>query len=600
MSSCTASRLNLVVVGHVDHGKSTLLGRLLADTGSLPEGKLKQIRELCDRTAKPFEYAFLLDALKDERAQGITIESARVFFKTAARHYVVIDAPGHIEFVKNMVTGAAQAEAALLVIDAHEGLQENSSQHATLLSMLGIRQLAVVVNKMDLVAYRQEAFEAVVAAFSTFLSRLGITAGSWIPVAAREGANVVAPAIEMPWFTGPTLLEVLEAFECAGPAVGGPFRMPVQDVYKFTNFNDDRRIIAGTVESGRVRVGDELVFYPSGRRARAVTFETFNEPRRTQATAGETVGFIASPQVYVARGELAGRADECAPQVTSRIRARLFWLGCEPLTTQRDCVFKLGTVRVLARVEMIHQVIDASDLRDLGELKEIARNQVAECTLKLHRAIAFDLSADLAATGRFVLVEDHDIRGGGIVIAALTDRDERTRNRVLVRDARWVSGHVSPEQRAARYGQRPTLVLITGEVSTDRKELARRLESQLFDEGRHVYFLAMGSVLYGVDADLGHGDEQRFEHFRRLGEVAHILLDAGLILIVSVAALTEDDLDTIKTALPVASIYTVWVGDRVTTNLRYDATLGDVERGERGALALKTLLEERDVIPKTC
>jgi len=588
-----ASRLHLVIAGHVDHGKSTLVGRLLADTNSLPAGKLDEIRALCDRTSKPFEYAFLIDALKDERAQGITIDAARVFFTTATRHYIILDAPGHIEFLKNLITGAAGAEAALLVIDGQEGIQENSRRHATMLSMLGIRQLAVVVNKMDLAGYRQDRFDGVVAAFRVFLDRLGVTAQTWIPVSARHGGNVVSRAPEMPWFTGPTVLEALEAFRPQPLAVDRPFRMPVQDVFKFTKFDDDRRIIAGTVEAGRARVGDELVFYPSGKRARVETIEAFHAPARREVAAGEATGFTVSPQVYTTRGELAARADEPAPHVTTRMRVSLFWLDHEPLTTDRDYLFKIGTARAPVRLEAIHAVIDASDLGDTGEHRRVERHQVAECTLKVQRAVAFDLAADLAATGRFVLVHNYDIRGGGIIAAALPDRDESARSQVFIRNAKWTSSYVSPERRAGRYHQRPTLVLVTGEASTDRKEIARQLEAQLFDEGRHVYFLGMGNVLYGVDADLPRGQEQRREHFRRLAEVANLLLDAGLILIVSAAELTEDDLDVLKTSLPPELIYTVWVGDRVTTNLRSDARLTETERERGGAGALKALLEDR-------
>ena len=596
MTVATASRLHLVIAGHVDHGKSTVVGRLLADTGSLPEGKLDQVRALCERTSKPFEYAFLLDALKDERAQGITIDAARVFFTTASRHYIVIDAPGHIEFLKNMITGAARAEAALLVIDAGEGIQENSRRHATMLSMLGIRQLAVVVNKMDLAGYRQDVFDAVVSTFGAFLTRLGLTATAWIPASAREGANIVTRAREMPWFTGPTILDALEGFRPDTPAVDRPFRFPVQDVYKFTNFGDSRRIIAGTVEAGRAAVGDELVFYPSGKRARSATVETFNPAPRTTMAAGEAAGFTVQPQIYAMRGELAARADEPAPRVTSRLRVSLFWLGHQPLTVGRTCVFKLASARVTARLDAIHQVIDASDLASTGEPTKVARHQVAECALVLQRAVAFDLAADLAVTGRFVLVDDYDIRGGGIVVEALPDREESARSKVFVRNAKWISSHVSPERRAERYSQRPTLVLVTGEAATDRKELARQLETQLFEQGRHVYFLGMGNVLYGVDADLARGADERREHFRRLGEIANLLLDAGLILIVSAADLTRDDLEILQTSLPADLIYTVWIGDRITTDLTPDAQLTAPDREERGALALRTLLEERGVI----
>src|SRR4051812_26591487 len=205
-------RLSLVVVGHVDHGKSTIIGRLLADTGSLPDGKLEQIRELCARTARPFEYAFLLDALKDERSQGITIDSARVFFPSAKRTYVIIDAPGHIEFLKNMVSGAARAEAAFLVIDAKEGIQENSRRHGYLMGMLGIRQVAVLINKMDLVGYDERTYQALVTEFSGFLAQAGVTPAGFIPVSGASGDNLTRRSTIMGWYGGPTALEMLDGF----------------------------------------------------------------------------------------------------------------------------------------------------------------------------------------------------------------------------------------------------------------------------------------------------------------------------------------------------------------------------------------------------
>jgi bifunctional enzyme CysN/CysC len=241
------------------------------------------------------------------------------------------------------------------------------------------------------------------------------------------------------------------------------------------------------------------------------------------------------------------------------------------------------------QVEAIHRVIDASDLGETGAITAVERHQVAECTLKLHRAIAFDAAADLAATGRFVIVDDYDIRGGGIVAEALPDRDEQLRSQVLLRNAKWISSHVSPERRAERYSQRPTLLVVTGDAGADRKELARQLELKLFEEGRFVYFLGMGSVLYGVDADIERGREQRREHLRRLAEIANILLDAGMILIVSAV---------LKTSLPPELVSTVWVGDRVTTDIQCDLVLTDEERERCGADALKRVLEDQRVIFK--
>ena len=597
-AAATASRLHLVISGHVDHGKSTVVGRLLADTDSLPEGKLEQVRALCERTSKPFEYAFLLDALKDERAQGITIDAARVFFTTARRHYVILDAPGHIEFLKNMITGAARAEAALLVIDAHEGIQENSRRHATMLSMLGIRQVAVLVNKMDLAGYAQATFDRVVADFGAFLGKLGTTPRAWIPVSARHGVNIAARTEQMPWYTGATVLETLDGFEPQAPPRDQSFRLCVQDVYKFTNFGDERRIVAGTVDSGTAHVGQELVFYPSGKRARIQTIESFAAPPRAEVSAGEAVGFTVAPQIYTSRGEIAARSDQPPMHVTTRLRVNLFWLGRTPLTLRNDYGFRLGTARVPMRVEAIHRVIDASDLGDAGPRAAIERHEVAECTLKLQRAMAFDRVSDLAITGRFVIIDDFDIRGGGIVVEALPDSEESLRGKVQLRNAKWASSHVSYERRAERYSQRPTLLIVTGEPTADRKGLARELEARLFADGRFVYFLGMGNVLYGVDADIERGEAQRAEHVRRLAEIANLMLDAGMILIVSAAELTHDELDIFRTSLPPELVNVVWIGDRVTTDISCDLVLTDTDSRARGVEALKTLLEDQRAIFK--
>ena len=253
-------QMNIVIAGHVDHGKSTIIGRLLADTGSLPNGKLEQVKADCERNSKPFEYAFLLDALKDEQSQGITIDIARVFFQTQKRHYIIIDAPGHIEFLKNMVTGASRAEAALLVIDADEGVQENSRRHGYMMSMLGITQLTVIVNKMDLADYKQDVFDNIVKEYSAFLKEINAEAVAFIPVSGREGDCIAAHSDKMPWYTGNTVLDMLDGFEKEKPPTEKAFRMPVQDVYKFTRSADSRRIVAGTVETGELNVGDEVIF----------------------------------------------------------------------------------------------------------------------------------------------------------------------------------------------------------------------------------------------------------------------------------------------------------------------------------------------------
>lgn len=588
--------MNIVIVGHVDHGKSTIIGRLLADTHSLPVGKLEQVRANCERNAKPFEYAFLLDALKDEQAQGVTIDAARVFFKTPKRHYIIIDAPGHIEFLKNMVTGASRAEAALLVIDAHEGVRENSRRHGYMLSMLGIRQIAVVVNKLDLVGYDQATFDRIVEEYGRFLAQVNIQASAFIPVCGRDGDNIASRSAHMAWYRGPTVLDILDAFETEPHPVDRPFRMPVQDVYKFTGGGDDRRIVAGTVETGSLSVGDEVVFYPSGKKSRVRSIEAFNRPAQGRVEAGAATGFTLQEQIYIARGEMATRSAEPRPRITTRLRVSLFWLGKAPFLPRKDYLLKLGSARVSVRLEEIQRVIDTATLGAADQQTSVARHQVAECVLKLQRAIAFDLAHEIAGTSRFVVVDDYEIRGGGIVREALPDRQTSVRDQVLLRNYKWEQSLIPPERRAAKYSQKSTLVLITGEREVDRKAIAKGVESRLFDEGKLVYFLGIGNVLYGVDADIERTRDNRLQHMRRLAEVANVMLDAGMILIVSAAELTQDDLELIKTAVDPDRIETVWVGDRITTDIAADLRIDLDEPGDDATDRILHLLQDKGVI----
>jgi bifunctional enzyme CysN/CysC len=588
-------RMNIVIVGHVDHGKSTVIGRLLADTNSLPEGKLEQVRASCERSSKPFEYAFLLDALKDEQAQGITIDAARVFFKTATRPYLILDAPGHIEFLKNMITGAARAEAAILVIDAQEGVQENSRRHGYMVSLLGIRQLAVLVNKMDLVGWDRAVYERIVREYGAFLEQVGIRAQCFIPASGRGGDNIATRSTNLGWYDGPTVLQALDGFRTEPSPVDSPFRMPVQGVYKFTKQGDDRRIVAGTIDSGAVSVGDEVIFYPSGKKSRVKSIEGFNRATRSRATAGSAAGFTLHEQIYISRGEIAALEGEPRPQVTTRLRVSVFWLGKDPMIRRKEYLLKLGTARVTARLEEILRVMDASTLETAEQRTAVQRHDVAECVLKLDRAIACDLADAVAATSRFVLVEDFEIRGGGIVREALSDRQTAARDRVLLRNYKWEPSIIPPERRAEKYNQKATLILITGEHEIDRKGLAKALEGRLFDDGRVVYFLGIGNVLYGVDADIERKQENRQEHMRRLGEVANLMLDAGIILVVTAAELTQDDLEVIKTAVQPDSIETIWAGDNITTDLVYDLQLSGSTPAE-SADRLKAHLQDKGIV----
>lgn len=563
MDSDRLSDLSIVIVGHVDHGKSTVIGRLLADTKSLPDGKLEQVKETCRRNSKPFEYAFLLDALKDEQAQGITIDTARCFFKTKKRNCIIIDAPGHIEFLKNMITGASRAEAALLVIDASEGIQENSRRHGYMLSMLGIKQVCVLVNKMDLVNYNEKAFKKIEREYKRFLKKIDVTPMAFIPVSAMKGDNIAEKSDKMLWFNGKSVLEILDVFESSKLLEDGPFRMPVQDVYKFTGNGDDRRIIAGTIEAGKISVGDQVVFYPSGKRTTVKTIEGFNCGLRESLSAGWACGFTTTEQIYVKRGEMACRINQLKPKVTGRMLVSLFWLGNKPLVPDKKYYLKLGTVKVEVEVEEINKILNASSLNTKKKM-QVLRNEVAECILKLDKHIAFDIMSDVFKTSRFVIVDNFEISGGGIILDKLEDETSWVRDKVISRNFKWINSSIPTEKRSLKYGHKPLLILITGTKDAPRKEIARELENSLFEKGCMVYYLGIGSLLYGVDADLlPHNDTEshKNEHIRRLSEVANILLDLGVIFIVSAIEITNKDLEVITTAVAPEKIQTIWIGE---------------------------------------
>jgi bifunctional enzyme CysN/CysC len=523
-----SENLNIVIVGHVDHGKSTLLGRLYADTGSLPDGKLEKVQAICKQQGKEFEYAFLFDAFLEEQEQGITIDTARTFFMWKGRQYIIIDAPGHKEFLKNMISGAARAEAALLLIDALEGVKEQSKKHGYLLSLLGVRQFAVVVNKMDLVGYRQDVFDGIEKEYREFLGQFKAVPSQFIPVSAKLGDNIANRSEQMPWYTGSTVLETLGGFQKEAARSEQPLRMPVQDVYKF----DARRIITGRIAAGRLKVGDHLVFSPSNKRANIRTVEAFNiEPQPTEGQAGQSIGVTLDEQIFVERGEIASHQDHL-PAVSTAFRANLFWLGKRPLEKERKYLLRVATKEVDCEVASIHRIIDTMDLAQQQGSNTVNKNQVAELTLRTKAPVAFDLSASFEATGRFVLVDEYDIAGGGIITELVHDDQEFLREEARRRDFAWVKGEVTVEDRAQQYGHRAAVVLITGGRHTGKSFLARKLEGRLVADGRHAYLLDGENLRRGLDADLSEEERgQTTEMARRYGEVARLLTDTGLIVV---------------------------------------------------------------------
>jgi bifunctional enzyme CysN/CysC len=374
--------------------------------------------------------------------------------------------------------------------------------------------------------------------------------------------------------------------------------MPVQDVYKFTKSGDSRRIVAGNIESGTIKVGDEVIFNPSGKRSRIMTIESFNTEKKTYAKVGEAAGFTLEEQIYISRGELLCKSGELKPQIGKKILVSLFWLGRKPFVKKKDYFIKLGTAKFPVKLDEINRVINASNL-DTNEQQEfIGRHEVAECTLQLSKALAFDKTEEIAITSRFVIVDEFEIAGGGIIKVVLEDKFSTIRDSVIVRNYKWEKSIISYEERAEKYNQKSTMIIITGPLGAGKKEIAKELESKLFQNGKIVYFLGIGNVKYGIDADIKNNDQNRDEHLRRLAEVAHILLDSGVILIVTARSLTQNDLEIIKTIVNPEKIETVWVGDEITTDVSFDFRVpGKIDINE-SVNSLKESLFEKGIIFK--
>ncbi|QJW44724.1 sulfate adenylyltransferase [bacterium BFN5] len=409
--------LNIVVVGHVDHGKSTVIGRLLYDTKSLPEGAIDRVKRISKEKGKPFEYAYLLDAFEEEQKQGITIDTTQLQFRTGKRDYVIIDAPGHKEFLKNMISGAASAEAALLIIDANEGIQEQSKRHGYILSLLGIQKAYVLVNKMDLIDYSEEKFNEIRHDMNEFLNSLHVYPLKYIPISAFYGENMTSKSDKMPWYKGEPILEAIDLFEKEKGLEGKALRFPIQDVYKF----DHRRIIAGRIETGTLHKGDTVLISPSNKTTKVKSIEYWADKDQTGSVyAGMSVGITFEDEFFNQRGEFVVHPN-AAPLVADTFKANLFWMGKKELLKNKEYKLKLVTQEVECEIFSISKVIDATTLATVENAAQVKSNDVAEVIIKTKRPISFDEFKNNQITGRFVLVDGYDVSGGGIVSGLVTE-----------------------------------------------------------------------------------------------------------------------------------------------------------------------------------
>ena len=512
--------LRFLTCGSVDDGKSTLIGRLLHEAGLILDDQLESL--LCESrrfgtTGDDIDFALLLDGLEDERQQGITIDVAYRFFATPRRAFIVADTPGHEQYTRNMVTGASTADLAVLLIDARKGVLPQTRRHSLICSLLGIRHIILAVNKLDLAGFEQAVFERLAEEYRRFAAELDFASLTVVPISARYGDNVIAPSLRTPWYVGPTLLGQLETVEVSGKAAEGPFRFPVQ----WVNRPDaDFRGFSGTIAAGSVKPEDPVLVMSSGRQSRIKEIVTFDGPVE-HAAAGDAVTLTFIDEIDVSRGDLLVHPQRRA-EFADQFAAHLVWMKEEPLVPGRSYWLKLGTRTVPATITALKHRIDV-ETGALAAARTLAVNEIGFCNLATSAPIAFDPYKTNRDTGGFILIDrsTQDTAAAGMIAFAL----RRASN------IHWQASAVSPGQRAEIKAQHGAVVWFTGLSGAGKSTIADRLEQKLVAIGCHTMLLDGDNVRHGLNRDLGFTDADRVENIRRVGEVARLMGDAGLVTI---------------------------------------------------------------------
>ncbi len=514
--------LRFLTCGSVDDGKSTLIGRLLHDSKRLFEDQLATLRANSERfgtTGNEIDFALLVDGLAAEREQGITIDVAYRYFATDRRRFIVADTPGHIQYTRNMATGASNADLAVLLVDAQHGIVTQTRRHAYIVSLLGIRHVVLAVNKMDLIEFDEEKFVDIRNEFAEFGASLGFETLITIPIAARSGDNVIERSARTPWYGGPTLLEHLEQVDVAERNREGAFRFPVQWVNRP---NAGFRGYTGTVAAGTVRPGDGIVVARSGQTA-AITRIVTMDGDLNEANAGDAVTLTTDVEIDIGRGDILSPSDD-RPDVSDQIAAHVIWMADEPMLPARSYLLKSGARTVGAAISELKHRVDVDTFQPLAA-KTLALNDIGLCNLSLSEPIAFDLYDENRTTGSFILID----RFSNATVAAGMIRFGLRRATNIHRQALDVNKQV----RSEAMGQKPVVVWFTGLSGAGKSTIANLVEKKLTLAGRHTYLLDGDNVRHGLNRDLGFTDADRVENIRRVAETAKLFLDAGLIVLVS-------------------------------------------------------------------
>ncbi len=516
------SLLRFITCGSVDDGKSTLIGRLLYDSKMIFEDQLAALEADSKRVGTQggdIDFALLVDGLAAEREQGITIDVAYRFFSTDKRKFIVADTPGHEQYTRNMVTGASTADAAVILIDARKGVLTQTRRHSFLVSLLGIRHVVLAINKMDLVGWSQEVFDAIVAEYHDFAAQIGIREFTAIPMSALKGDNITETSAHTTWYAGPPLMRWLEDAPVEDDLQDKPFRMPVQWVNRP---NLDFRGFSGQVASGVIRPGDKVKALPSGRESTVERIVTLRGDLE-RAVAGQSVTLTLADEIDISRGDVLAAAAS-PPEVADQFESTIVWFDDEPLLPGRPYLLKLGTRTVTAQITEPKHKVNVNTLEKLAATR-LELNEIGVCNLALSAPIAFDPYAENKDLGGFILIDRLSNRtvGAGLLNFAL----RRSQN------IHWQALDVHKEARSALKGQKARVVWFTGLSGAGKSTIANLVEKRLHAEGRHTYLLDGDNVRHGLNKDLGFTEEDRVENIRRVAEVSKLMVDAGLIVLVS-------------------------------------------------------------------
>jgi bifunctional enzyme CysN/CysC len=528
--SSDQSILHMLTCGSVDDGKSTLLGRLLYDVGALPEDTLETLRrdsKSLGKAGEKFDFSLLFDGLQAEREQGITIDVAYRYFASARRKFIIADTPGHEQYTRNMVTGASGAELAVILIDARKGLLVQTKRHACIVHLLGIRHVVVAVNKMDLVGYDADRFEAIAHEFTEFATSLGISDVAIVPVVAVDGDNVATPSAAMSWYSGKTLLALLEAADVRTSSDTRSLRLPVQWVCRP---HLDFRGYAGTITSGRVASGDPVAVLPSGLRSRVKRVMTARSDDGA-ASEGEAVVITLTDDIDVGRGDIICTASDPV-EIADKFSAKIVWLGEQPMLRGRSYIWRCGPQTAIAQIGACKHKIDVNDLKQVPG-GALGLNEIGVSEFSLDRQVCFEPYSLSRENGGFILIDrlTNDTVGAGMIDFAL----RRSLN------VHWQVVDVDKVARAHIKSHRPCCLWLTGLSGAGKSTIANVLERRLHAMGVHTYLLDGDNVRHGLCRDLGFTEADRVENIRRVSEVARLMTDAGLVTLVSLISPFESD-----------------------------------------------------------